>query len=80
MFPISCIILFVAAVAEIVISTSQLGLEAVLLPANILILVTGSLLLAQGISWSVNEYNNIQNEKRLRKEDEEDRATSVPQS
>jgi hypothetical protein len=80
MFPISCIVLFVAAIAEIIISTSQLGLGAVLLPANILILITGSLLLAQGISWSVNEYNNIQTEKRLRKEDKEHRDPSVAQS
>lgn len=80
MFPISCIVLFFAAGGEIVISTSQLGLGAVFLPANILMLVTGSLLLAQGISWLVNEYNHIQNEKRLRKEDEEDHATSRQQS
>lgn len=77
MFPISCIILFVAAVAEIVISTSQLGLGAVLLPANILILITGSLLLAQGISWLAHEHNNIQTEKRLKMEDE-DRLRSTP--
>lgn len=80
MFPISCIVLFFAAGGELIISASQLGLQAILLPANILMIVTGSLLLAQGVSWSVNEYKNIQNQKRLRAEDEENHARSTSQS